>query len=204
MKTRINLYIPELRPIRKRLTLFRMMICWGGLLGLLLVSGGALKLVSLQRTQAQLQLQEQLQTIAVQTTALNTQLQARHLDVVLEHELALRKEEIKAKQQLQSHLQQMGTLQNQGFSSWLYDLANARTPEIALQSFEIENDQLRLQGEASSNDAVPAWISHFAQYPTLRNRTFSALQVARQKSGALQFSLESRDHAASAAKGTAP
>ena len=83
-------------------------------------------------------------------------------------------------------------------------MAQARSPGIALQSFDIENNQLRLQGEAASNDAVPAWLSHFGDYPKLRDRTFSALQVQRQKSGALQFQLESKENTTSAAAGTAP
>ena len=151
-----------------------------------------------------LSISQQMNALDAQTQALNAQLQQRHPDGALARELQLRREEIVSKQQLQTHLTQIGTLQNEGFSAWLYDLAQAHAQGIALQSFAIENDQLRLQGEAASNDAVPAWLSHFGEHPKLRNRTFSTLQVQRQKSGVLQFQLASKENATSAATGTAP
>lgn len=201
MKKRINLYLPELRPKRQPLSLFQLVLAWGSLFALLLLAGGGLQMMRQQSARQQQVLQQQLSVLDAQTKTLTAQLQSRHSDAALERELKLRQEEVRSKQQLLVHLDQIGTLQNQGFSAWLYDLAQAHSPGIALQSFDIENDQLRLQGEAASNDAVPAWLSRFGDYPTLRDRAFSALEVQRQPSGTLQFRLESR--AASAAQPTA-
>ena len=204
MKKRINLYLPELHPKRQYLSLSQIALAWGCVLGLLLLTGGVVQILLQQSVHQQQALQQQMNELDAQTKTLNAQLQQRHPDDALARELQLRREEIVSKQQLQTHLTQIGTLQNQGFSAWLYDLAQAHAPGIALQSFAIENDQLRLQGEAASNDAVPAWLSHFGEHPKLRNRTFSALQVQRQKSGMLQFQLASKENATSAAAGTAP
>ena len=204
MKKRINLYLPELHPKRQYLSLSQIALAWGCVLGLLLLTGGVVQLLRQQSVHQLQALQQQMNELDAQTQTLNAQLQQRHPDGALERELQLRREEVLSKQQLQTHLTQIGALQNQGFSAWLYDLAQARSPGIALQSFEIENDQLRLQGDAASNDAVPAWLSHFGEHPRLRDRTFSTLQVQRQKSGALQFRLESKENATSAATGTAP
>lgn len=203
MKKRINLYLPELHPKRQYLSLSQIVLAWGCVLGLLLLAGGVVQILRQQSVHQQQALQQQMNELDVQTKTLNAQLQQRHPDAALARELQLRREEVLSKQQLQTHLTQIGTIQNQGFSAWLYDLAQAHMPGIALQSFTIENDQLRLQGEAASNDVVPAWLSHFGEHPKLRNRTFSALQVQRQKSGALQFHLESKENTISAA-GTAP
>ena len=204
MKKRINLYLPELHPERQYLTLSQIALAWGCVLALLLLTGGVVQILLQQSVHQQQALQQQMNELDVQTKTLNAQLQQRHPDAALERELQLRRQEVLSKQQLQTHLTQIGALQNQGFSAWLYDLAQARSPGIALQSFAIENDQLRLQGEAASNDAVPAWLSHFGEHPKLRNRTFSTLQVQRQKSGVLQFQLASKENATSAATGTAP
>ena len=204
MKKRINLYLPELHPKRQYLTLSHIALAWGCVLGLLLLTGGVVQILLQQSVHQQQALQQQMNALDAQTKTLNAQLQQRRPNGALARELQLRREEILSKQQLQTHLTQIGTLQNQGFSAWLYDLAQAHAPGIALQSFDIENDQLRLQGEAASNDAVPAWLSRFSEHPKLRNRTFSALQVQRQKSGVLQFQLASKENATSAAAGTAP
>lgn len=204
MKKRINLYLPELHPKRQYLSLSQIVLAWGCVLGLLLLAGGVVQILRQQSAHQLQALQQQMNELDVQTKTLNAQLQQRHPDAALARELQLRREEVLSKQQLQAHLTQIGTIQNQGFSVWLYDLAQAHMPGIALQSFEIENDQLRVQGEAASNDAVPAWLSHFGEHPKLRNRTFSALQVQRQKSGVLQFHLESKENSTSAATGTAP
>lgn len=204
MKKRINLYLPELHPKRQYLNLSQIALAWGCVLGLLLLTGGVVQILLQQSVHQQQALQQQMNALDAQTKTLNAQLQQRHPDDALARELQLRREEIVSKQQLQTYLTQIGTLQNQGFSAWLYDLAQAHAPGIALQSFAIENDQLRLQGEAASNDAVPAWLSRFGEHPKLRNRTFSALQVQRQKSGVLQFQLASKENATSAATGTAP
>ena len=204
MKKRINLYLPELHPKRQYLSLSQIALAWGCVLGLLLLTGCIVQILRQQSVHQLQALQQQMNELDVQTKTLNAQLQQRHPDAALERELQLRRQEVLSKQQLQTHLTQIGALQNQGFSAWLYDLAQARSPGIALQSFEIENDQLRLQGEAASNDAVPAWLSHFGEHPRLRDRTFSTLQVQRQKSGALQFRLESKENAVSAATGAAP
>lgn len=202
MKTRINLYLDELHPQRQWLSLSRLVGAWGGLLLLLLAGGGAIQYIALQSSHQLSGLQQQIRQVDTATKQLNAQLAARHPDAGLQHELSMRQEEYRSKQQLQQHLSQIGTLQNKGFAAWLYDLAQARSPGIALRSFAIENNQLRLQGEAAANNAVPVWLSHFSAYPTLRERQFSALDVTRQKSGVLQFRLESRDANASAAAGT--
>jgi len=204
MKKRINLYLPELHPKRQYLSLSQIALAWGCVLVLLLLTGGVMQILRQQSVHQLQALQQHMNELDVQTKTLNAQLQQRHPDAALARELQLQRQEVLSKQQLQTHLTQIGALQNQGFSAWLYDLAQARSPGIALQSFEIENDQLRLQGEAASNDAVPAWLSHFGEHPRLRDRTFSTLQVQRQKSGALQFRLESKENATSAATGTAP
>lgn len=204
MKKRINLYLPELHPKRQYLSLSQIALAWGCVLGLLLLIGCIVQILLQQSVHQQQTLQQQISELDAQSTTLNAQLQQRHPDGALARELRLRQEELRSKQQLQTHLNQIGALQNEGFSAWLYDLAQARSPGIALQSFDIENNQLRLQGEAASNDVVPAWLSHFGDYPKLRDRTFSALQVQRQKSGALQFHLESKENTTSAAAGTAP
>jgi Tfp pilus assembly protein PilN len=204
MKTRINLYLPELRTKRQYLCLSHFALAWGCLLGLLLLTGGIVQYLLQQTLHQQQTLQQQISALDAQTKTINAQLQQRHPDSSLERELKLQQEEIISKQQLKIHLNQIGVRQNEGFSVWLYDLAQARSPSIALQSFDIENNQLRLQGEAASNDAVPAWLSHFGDHPKLRDRTFSALQVQRQKSGALQFHLESKESAVSSATGTSP
>lgn len=204
MKTRINLYLPELRPKRHKLSLSHIVLVWCAMLAFLLLAEAVVQGLLLQSTHQQQALQQHISELDAQTKTLNTQLEQRHPSGVLEHELKLRREELLSKQQLQFHLTQLGALQNQGFAVWLYDLSHARAPGIALQSFDIENDQLRLQGEAASNDAVPAWLSRFSEHPKLRDRTFSTLQVERQKSGVLQFRLASKESATSAAVGTAP
>ncbi|WP_024871710.1 PilN domain-containing protein [Tolumonas lignilytica] len=202
MKTRINLYLDELHPQRQWLSLSQLVGAWGGLLLLLLAGGGAIQYLALQSGHQLSGLQQQIRQVDTVTKQLNAQLEARHPDAGLQHELSMRQDEYRSKQQLQQHLSQIGTLQNKGFAAWLYDLAQARSPGIALRAFAIENNQLRLQGEAATNNAVPVWLSHFSVYPTLRERQFSALDVTRQKSGVLQFRLESRDANASAAAGT--
>lgn len=207
MKKRINLYLPELRPKRQTLTLKNMVLAWAGVVVLLFVAEVVMQIVLQQSRQQQQQLQQQMVALDTQTKALTASLQQRHPTSYLEQELKLRREELLSKQQLQFHLHEIGTQQNQGFSAWLYDLAQARAPGIALQSFDIENDQLRLQGEAASNDTLPAWLSRFKEHPKLRDRTFLTLQMQRQASGVLQFRLESKENVTtspSAAVGTAP
>ena len=127
MKKRINLYLPELHPKRQYLSLSQIVVAWGCLLGLLLLIGGVVQILLQQSVHQQQVLQQQMNELDVQTKTLNAQLQQRHPDGALARELTLRQEELRSKQQLQAHLNQIGALQNEGFSAWLYDLAQARS-----------------------------------------------------------------------------
>lgn len=194
MKKRINLYLPELRPQRQLLALSQMAVAWG--LVLLLVAGmaGGLQWLRWQRQQELNLLQQQKQETDKQTQIANQQIQQRHPDERLQQELKNSQEELQGKRHLLQYIQQMGPQQNQGFSLWLSDLAKAYQPSVSLQEFAVTGDQILLRGEAASNEAVPAWMSQFGAYASLKDRRFTELKVERQKSGVLQFLLQT-EHA---------
>lgn len=196
MKKRINLYLPEFRPQRQWLSLSQMSVAWGIVLFLLVGIAGGLQWLLSQRQDELARLQQHKQQVDSQIKTATQQLQLRHPDENLQRELKRNQEELQGKRLLLQYLQHIGPLQNQGFSLWLSDLAKAYQPAISLQEFSIAGDQVLLRGEAASNEAVPAWMSRFSAYPSLRDRRFSELKVERQKSGALRFQLQT-EHAIS-------
>lgn len=193
MKIRINLYLPELHPVFQRLTLPRMLMLWLAFLAIAIgVSLGGRML--LWRQEARLPvLKLQIAQLDEHKKQLEETLALRHPASFLEQELKNRTEEYQGKKLLLEHIDELGELENHGFSPWLHDLSQAHRPDIQLQTFAVENNQIRLEGVSTGNDAVPAWISSFRDYPQLRNRLFTALQMQRDKSGLLKFTLESRD-----------
>lgn len=193
MKIRINLYLPELHPIIQRLTLSRMLMLW--LACLAVATGVSLGgKVLLWRQEARLPLMKQQVTqLDANKKQLEETLVQRHPASFLEQELKNRTEEYQGKKLLLEHIDELGQLENHGFSPWLHDLSQSHRPDIQIQSFTVENSQIRLEGVSTGNDAVPAWISSFRDYPQLRDRIFTALQMQRDKSGLLKFTLESRD-----------
>jgi Tfp pilus assembly protein PilN len=193
MKIRINLYLPELHPVFQRLTLPRMLMLWLAFLAIAAgVSLGGRML--LWRQEARLPvLKQQIAQLDNHKRQLEETLAQRHPASFLEQELKNRTEEYQGKKLLLEHIDELGELENHGFSPWLHDLSQAHRPDIQLQAFTVENNQIRLEGVSTGNDAVPAWISSFRDYPQLRDRMFTALQMQRDKSGLLKFTLESRD-----------
>lgn len=193
MKIRINLYLPELHPVFQRLTLPRMLMLW--LVFFAVAAGISLGgKVLLWRQEARLPLmKQQITQLDAQKKRLEETLVQRHPASFLEQELKNRTEEYQGKKLLLEHIDELGQLENHGFSPWLHDLSQSHRPDIQILSFTVENSQIRLEGVSTGNDAVPAWISSFRDYPQLRDRIFTALQMQRDKSGLLKFTLESRD-----------
>lgn len=192
MKKRINLYLPELHPVQQRLSLPHIvLLCGLALLGCVIASVTGNILIMQEKKQIPL-LTTEFENLTQQKKHLSDTLAQRRPASFLMIEFRERNEELEAKQLLLAHIDKLGHLDSQGFSPWMRDLALSHRSDISVQSFDIENNQIQITGDANGNDAVPAWIASFKDYPKLQDRQFSALQVERSKQGVLQFKLESR------------
>lgn len=189
MKTRVNLYVPDLRPKRQWFVLSDFLFAWCGIsLLVFLISFTTLSQYQSRLKQFEI-LQAENQTFDQQIKDRTQVLEARKPNPELLQQLTELKTDIENKQRFIGHLSRLGPTENAGFSAWFRDFANASQPDISLESFQIRNESILMKGLAAKNDAVPRWMSRFSQYPMLRRQRFSALLVERQSPEVLRFEL---------------
>ncbi|GAA4901945.1 PilN domain-containing protein [Ferrimonas pelagia] len=187
MKTRINLFSPQMLPRKPRLTApvalaVTLMIA-------ALVSG--LVYHASQRS-AELagqvdQLRDEQQTLQQQLAVRSRELSGHAADPRLLDAVAQAQAKLQGLQQLAQLLDQDQLLIEPGFSNLMQDLSTSADRQVWLQQFNVARDQLRLIGQAQNATAVPAWIDRLGELPSLQGRALSQLVIDGDGSGPVRF-----------------
>ncbi|SHI05477.1 PilN domain-containing protein [Ferrimonas marina] len=187
MKTRINLFSPEMRPAQPRLTLARGLFGCAAALALL-VGLGQWQSLNNQRLQQQLDLAyEQQSELGDELARLSTELASHRPDEQLLTAVAQAKARIDGLARLSQLLDQDELLIQPGFSNLMRDLSNSADRQVWLQQFDVAQAQLRLAGQAQRAAAVPAWIDRLGQQPSLAGRALSRLAIDGDGDGPVRF-----------------
>jgi Tfp pilus assembly protein PilN len=199
IKSRINLYTAEFRPVPERLSLRQLL---GLLVFLLVMVVSALayevyqdSVVSRRESNAKMRLEQTQQSLEQAKESLK----ARQVDSKLEARVSLYQRDLKVKQLLMNRMDGR-RYTNEGFSGVLTALASIEQSQVWLSDIQIRGGYVALKGSTRSSDDVPKWVSQFKYYPALADQRFSALRIYRDKKEALRFELSSSGVSAENAK----
>lgn len=197
LKTSINLYVAELRPVQKRFTLKLTLLVLGGWLAVLVLVALALSYAESSQQQQVTELNRQVTQQRAVVAELNQALQQRRGDPKIQQQLDLTRAEIERGQQLLGSLNQQQRQHQTSFAMLLSDLADIAHGQLWLQGIEMEQGELTLRGYASKAAALPAWMADFAGQPTLQNRQFAVFELRTEENAqGLAFTISSAAAAA--------
>ena len=173
----INLLQPELLPQKAALTLFRVMLCWG--LALLLM------LMWWYNSDYQLrELNDKVQVLTVEKTKadklltqLENKLLGRKPDPLLLSKLETMKLFIANKQTLLGQLTNESGTYIAGFAVAMTELADFHSPDISLQHIKIALNDMTFAGVSRAPQALPKWLTQFEQSSVLSGQAFTYLTL---------------------------
>ena len=189
MKSQVNLYTAELRPVKQTLPLSLVLFGWGGLLLVMLSAYAVLSVLHNQQTAVNDRLTEQQNSQLTLVGSLTTELSAQIEDPQFVKKQQELQTELDLKQRLLRIYSNREDEKNQGFSGLLEGLAETSTSRLWLTRISLVGTKLSLEGVASGAAAIPAWVDGLKQSEYLAGRDFAALQISRDEQQQLNFTL---------------
>lgn len=188
MKSRINLYLPELRPVKEVLSLNQSVAYMAlSIFALALAIAGVtylneeLKAENI-RFQNELTLQESiLAEKANELAAVTT-------NSPLLNDIKQVKAKTAEKKVVLSSLTKVFE-QNIGFSALFEGLTTIEVNDVWLTVIESQNGKLSFAGSALESQAVPRWVEALESSPAFSGHSFSGLQIEREDN-LIHFSLQ--------------
>jgi len=178
MKTRINLYVAKLRPVKEKLALATSLTIIASVACLIIAIVGGVYWLNYAELQHQQQLnatlvqeQQQLAKQAMILGEINNNHQLlKQIETVKQH--------IKNKKRilvaLNDHLER-----DTGFTKLLLALAQVSDSNVWLTHITSEQGLLTLSGSARRSDDIPKWVNRLNQAELLKGHVFSGLELAR-------------------------
>lgn len=192
LKTTINLYVAELKPVQKRFTLKLTMLVLGGWAAVLVLATIALNFAESSQQQQVDELNQQVTQQRDVVAELNEALQQRRGDPKIQQRLDVTRAEIERTQQLLSTLSQQQRQHQTSFALLLTDLAKITHAQLWLHDIVMEQGHLTLRGYASKAAALPEWMADFSNQPTLQGRQFAVFELrAEDNAQGLAFTISS-------------
>ncbi|MEX1222888.1 MAG: PilN domain-containing protein [Idiomarina sp.] len=192
LKTAINLYVAELRPVQQRFTLKLTLLVLAGWLAVLVLATIVLSYAESSQQEQVTELNRQVSQQRAVVTELNEALQQRRGDPKIQQQLDLTRAEIERGQQLLGSLKQQQRQHQTSFAMLLTDLADITHGQLWLQDIVMEQGHLTLRGYATKAAALPAWMADFSGQPTLQNRQFAVFELRTEdKAQGLAFTISS-------------
>ncbi|ATC93205.1 PilN domain-containing protein [Pseudoalteromonas tunicata] len=188
MKTRINLYLAELRPKKDPLSLNRVTVF---LLTLLLVMVLLSSVLKTKVVAQQKMLQNQQQLVAEQQatlTELQTALARKQDKNVLSQQLAQIKAEIQHKQLVMEFISTHE--QTILYAEVMEDLARLHDPLIWLTGFKFNNQHIILEGQTDEPAQIPHWLDGLKASSYFSGKLLSEMKF-EQRDGVTYFRVAS-------------
>lgn len=178
MKTRINLYVPVLQPVREQLPLSKSLAVTASVFALaVFVCIGLYWLVDKESQQqkvlnAQLSIEQgRLASQAAKLSKINDNKQ-------LLDKIELVRNQVKNKKRVLAALDNQ-TINHGGFTQLLLALAQVSDQKVWLTEIRSQQGSLMLSGSAKSSQAIPKWVSRLNQVEQLKGETFTSLTMHR-------------------------
>ena len=189
MKTRINLYRDEFKPQFVWLTVANMLLL--SFIVLLVLSGIYYTVWKTMesRTNELSELRATIQQRQATLDDLTNSLTQREKDPILLNQLAMRKTLLVSNQQLATKLDSLNNLQKTPFSTVFDSFSVADRNDVWLSSFKINDNLVRIEGNISRPEALPAWLQAVGKTEYFQNKSFRSASVTREQ-GQLSFVIE--------------
>lgn len=187
MKSRVNLFVDELRPRVALFTLNFVSFVWTVALLLMLFIWFW---VGQNATSVKDQLAEKnAQNAMLQTrlTDLSQQLSKRREDPQLLAQIAHLKQDIQDKQYVLQAIGKLDQLESQNFPAIMTDLATVHQPNLWLTQIKVENNKVHLQGRVTDPSVIPSWLKQLGQSTFFAGQDFGQAQIQRQQDEQLHF-----------------
>ncbi|WP_438864652.1 PilN domain-containing protein [Neptunicella sp.] len=187
MKSRVNLFVDELRPKVALFTLNFVSFVWTAALLLMLFIWFW---VGQNATSVKDQLAEKnAQNAMLQTrlTDLSQQLSKRKEDPQLLAKISELKQDIHDKQYVVQAINQLDGLESQNFPAIMTDLASIHQPNLWLTQIKVENNKVYLQGRVTDPSVIPIWLRKLGQSTFFAGQDFGQAQIQRQQDEQLHF-----------------
>ena len=189
MKSRINLYLPELHPKLEVLTLSFVLTIWAILftiVGLVYYhdySHG-------QSVKADLMaIEVQKQQVEDRLVELNETLASRTKDPKLLVAIESKQLEVSLKQRVIDELSGQEQFKSNGFAGLMSGLAEHHLDGLWLTRIQLDENQVMLEGGATDSSLIPQWMTQLSLTERLRGQEFSTTKLYRAPNQQLMFTL---------------
>ena len=188
-KTRVNLYLPSMRPVKEKLPLSLMVVCWVG--ALFLVGVGSLYVYFEQSKLNELLSQSSLELNASKTEL--TQLQARHADYKPSPQLMTQldrlTQELNGKRFLSQHLKGNVGPDQQRYSQVMVDMGRYHDARLWLTKMRFDEQGVFLKGFATEATAVPQWLNQLQDSQFFSGKSFALMNLKDKSNQVIAFEI---------------
>tara|TARA_Y100001947_G_scaffold138295_1_gene127815 strand:- start:3264 stop:3875 length:612 start_codon:yes stop_codon:yes gene_type:complete len=179
MKNRINFYSAEFAPRLDLLSLTSVLLAWGATLSVLLLIWAGVAWYGASKRTELAEVQDQQQQLSASVNNLKTTLEQRKPDAGLTRTLEQRQQELANRELLVRELSQREQIKQQGFAGMLDSLAQKNSQDIWLDTIEVSENMMVLQGQLSTPQAMPKWLQRLGRTTAFSGRTFDSTRLYR-------------------------
>lgn len=183
MKTRINLYLDELKPKREFLTLANVALCWAALTTLLVLVIGVFNHLDKTSKEQMLVLQSQLDQRKAELAKAQKALEIKQDKSPHLSRIEKKKSEIEEKQRLLDFMLTKTEQAKFDYAQVMTDLAANTHSEVWLNEFRFVGEEITLVGAANHGAAIPEWLNGLKNSDYFSAKAFSLLQFEKQEQG---------------------
>jgi len=180
MKTRINLYLHHLRPVKELLPLKENLIYMLISLIIMVIAYLSLAYLKISMSNSNVQLKDQLLAAQVLLATEQEQLTKLTSNTPLLKEIERVKSKISEKKKVLSVLNKEFT-DNTGFYALFDSLSTIKMNNVWLTHIAAQGGQLNFGGSALKSRDIPRWVNALQTEKVLNGETFSNLSIERDE-----------------------
>lgn len=181
MKSRINLYSPDLAPRLDLLSLSSLLLAWGATLSILLLTWAGVAYYESNANQALVKQKQAQQVLNSSISELKKALANRKPDEGLTRSLSMRQQELANRQLLVEELSEREQIKQQGFAGLLDSLAEKNSHDIWLETIQVSENSMLLEGRLKEPEAMPKWLQRLGNTSSFTGRTFDSARIYREE-----------------------
>lgn len=180
MKTRINLYLHHLRPVKELLPLKESLVYMFISLSIMVIVCLSLAYLKISTSNDNVQLKEQLLTAQVLLATEQAKLAKLTTNTPLLKEIERVKSKISEKKKVLSVLNREFT-DNAGFYALFDSLSTVKMNNVWLTHIAAHGGQLNFGGSALKSRDIPRWVNALQTTKVLNGEKFSNLSIEREE-----------------------
>lgn len=190
-KSRINLYIPSLRPIKDKLPLNMMVSIWAVTVVIFTAAGMTTEHKLRNLSDALDSSRKALTDKQAEVAQLQEQHQGRKASPQLTEQMDQLTKELQGKRILSQHLKGQGIGQAQKYSEVMRDMAKFHSDKLWLTEMRFDELGISLRGYALNALAVPQWMAGLQQSPHFIGKEFAVMNIEDKNQQVIAFEINS-------------